>query len=64
VVEQQDHNVQSGANVMLGFKRFSYAVAVISGVELAHCTRKQINLRNWVSRRTNAPAVWKAVLAP
>ncbi|MDB5788478.1 MAG: family transposase [Caballeronia mineralivorans] len=32
VIEQHYRNVKSRANVMLGFKRFSFAAVVITGV--------------------------------
>jgi hypothetical protein len=40
VIGQHDCNVDSRANVMLGFKRFSNGAVVIAGGELAHRIRK------------------------
>ena len=41
MIEQHNRNVKSRANVMLGFKRFSFAAVVITGVELAYRIRKE-----------------------
>jgi transposase-like protein len=63
LIEQDHRNIKSRVNVMLGFKRFRNAAAIIAGTELMHRIRKvqfdlQINIKD-----TSAPAVWNAVLS-
>ena len=64
MVEQDHRNIKSRTNVMLGFKRFTNALATICGIELMHRIRKgQFDLTKIVLKDAALPAVWSAVLS-
>ncbi|MEM5453000.1 DDE-type integrase/transposase/recombinase [Paraburkholderia guartelaensis] len=64
LIEQDQRNIKSRVNAMLGFKCFRNATVTISGIELMHRIRKaQFDLTNLRFEDTNAPAIWKAVLS-
>jgi putative transposase len=49
--------------VMLGFKRFRNAAAIIAGIELMHRIRKgQFDIRSNI-KEIAAPAIWNIVLS-
>ena len=64
VIEQDHRRMKQRVKPMLGFKRFTHAAIIISGIEFVHQIKKgQFDISALHPPQPRTPQIWESMLA-